>query len=103
MNLFVRGSAIVALVGAVALLAAGCGETVIDHAKEEALIEENLEKSVGQKVSSVECPSGVDVKKGKTFECTVKLQGGRQETVTVKILNSDADTEITNVQSAAGK
>ena len=81
----------------------GCGGVVIDHAKEEALIEENLEKSVGQKVSSVECPSGVEVEKGKTFECTVRLQGGKRETVTVKILNSDADTEITNVQSAAGK
>jgi hypothetical protein len=81
----------------------GCGGVVIDHAKEEALIEENLEKSVGQKVSSVECPSGVEVEKGKTFECTVRLQGGRRETVTVKILNSDADTEITNVQSVGGK
>ena len=58
---------------------------------------------MGQKVSSVECPSGVEVEKGKTFECTVKLKGGKQETVTVKILNSDADTEITNVQSVGGK
>ncbi len=75
----------------------GCGGVVIDHAKEEALIEENLQKSVGQQVSSVECPSGVGVEKGKTFECTVKLKGGKQETVTVKILNSDADTEITDI------
>jgi len=83
--------------------ALGCGGVVIDDAKEEALIEENLEKTVGQRVSSVDCPSDVDVKKGKTFECTVELAGGRSEKVTIKILNSDADTEITNVESAGGK
>ena len=102
MSLLVRFGALAAL-ALTALGVLGCGGVVIDHAKEEALIEENLQKSVGQKVSSVECPSGVEVEKGKTFECTVKLNGGRQEAVTVKILNSDADTEITNVQSAAGK
>ena len=102
MSLLVRFGALAAL-ALTALGVLGCGGVVIDHAKEEALIEENLQKSVGQKVSSVECPSGVGVEKGKTFECTVKLKGGKQETVTVKILNSDADTEITNVQSAGGK
>lgn len=81
----------------------GCGGVVIDHAKEEALIEENLTKSVGQKVSSVECPSGIEVEKGRTFECTVKLENGKLEQVTIKILNSDADTEITNVKSGSGK
>ena len=102
MSLLARFAALTAL-GLASLGALGCGGTVIDHVKEEALIEENLQKSVGQKVSSVECPSGVEVEKGKTFECTVSFQGGKQEAVTVKILNSDADTEITNVQSGGGK
>lgn len=79
-------------------LAAGCGETVIDSAKTEGAIEENLENSVGQKVSSVDCPSGVEVKAGGTFECTVMLKGGKQETVTLKILNSDADVELTDIK-----
>lgn len=87
----------------VVFLAVGCGETVIDSAKTEGAIEENLEKSVGQKVSSVECPSGVEVKAGKTFECTVSLKGGKQETATLKILNSDADVEVTNLKSDNGK
>lgn len=81
----------------------GCGETVIDSAKTEGAIEENLEKSVGQKVASVECPSGVKVEKGNTFECSVKLQNGREETATLKVLNSDADVELTDIQSAGGK
>lgn len=84
-------------------LAVGCGETVIDSAKTEAAIEENLEKSVGQKVSSVDCPSGVEVKAGRSFDCTVSLNGGKKETATLKILNSNADVEVTNLKPASGK
>jgi NAD(P)H-hydrate repair Nnr-like enzyme with NAD(P)H-hydrate epimerase domain len=92
-----RSGAFAALALAV-LLAAGCGETVIDDAKTEAAIEENLQKSVGQKVSSVDCPSGVEVKTDKTFDCTVSLAGGKEETATLKILNSDADVEVTDLK-----
>jgi NAD(P)H-hydrate repair Nnr-like enzyme with NAD(P)H-hydrate epimerase domain len=94
-----RSGAVAALL-AVAFLAAGCGGTVIDDAKTEAAIEENLEKSVGQKVSSVDCPSGVEVKAGKTFDCTVSLAGGTQETATLKIRNSNADVEVTDLKAS---
>jgi NAD(P)H-hydrate repair Nnr-like enzyme with NAD(P)H-hydrate epimerase domain len=97
MSWLVRSGAVAALL-AVAFLAAGCGETVIDDAKTEAAIEENLQKSAGQKVSSVDCPSGVEVKAGKTFECTVVLAGDKHETATLKIINSNADVEVTNLQ-----
>lgn len=93
-------------VGALALalfIAVGCGETVIDSAKTEAAIEENLQKSVGQEVSSVDCPSGVEVKAGDTFDCTVTLENGKRETATLKIINSDADVEVTNLESDSGK
>jgi hypothetical protein len=102
MTMLSRSSVPIALVLAV-FLAAGCGETVIDSAKTEAAIEENLEKSVGQKVGSVNCPSGVEVKAGTTFDCTVTLAGGKTETATLKILNSDADVEVTNLKSDSGK
>ncbi len=98
-----RFAALTALIIAVPIAVAGCGETVIDSAKTEAAIEENLEKSVGQKVASVDCPSGVEVKAGTTFECTVSLQNGGRETATLKILNSDADVEVTDLKSAGGK
>jgi len=102
MSLPCRFAALAAL-ALVVLLAAGCGETVIDSAKTEGAIEENLEKSVGQKVASVECPSNVEVKAGKTFECTVSLKGGKTETATLKIINSDADVEVTDLKSGGGK
>ena len=82
----------------IALFAIGCGETVIDDVKTEEAIEANLTKSVGQKVTSVDCPSGVEVEAGKTFECEVKLDGGKTETATLKIVNSDADVEVTDLQ-----
>lgn len=97
-----RSGALTALALA-ALLATGCGGTVIDSAKTEAAIEENLEKSVGQKVSSVECPSGVEVDAGKTFDCTVSLKSGKSETAVLKILNSDADVEVSELKSGSGK
>ena len=102
MSLVGRLGAVAAL-GLLLTLAAGCGETVIDSAKTEGAIEENLEKSVGQKVASVDCPSGVKVEKGNTFECSVKLKNGKTETATLKVLNSDADVELTDIKSAGGK
>jgi Domain of unknown function (DUF4333) len=82
------------------LYAIGCGGTVIDAAKTEDAIEQNLEKSAGQKVSSVDCPSDVEVEAGATFECAVDVQGGKDQMATLKILNEDADIEITKLQPA---
>jgi Domain of unknown function (DUF4333) len=97
-----RSSALAALASAV-LIAVGCGGTVIDPSKIEDQLEAYLENSQGKSVSSVDCPSGVDVKAGNTFDCTVNLSGGRGETVTVKILNSDADIGIVNIKSGGDK
>lgn len=92
-----RSGALAALL-TVLFLAQGCGETVIDDAKTEAAIEDNLQQSVGQKVTSVDCPSGVEVETDATFDCTVSLAGGKEETATLKILNEDADVEVTDLR-----
>jgi NAD(P)H-hydrate repair Nnr-like enzyme with NAD(P)H-hydrate epimerase domain len=97
MRLLVRTGAVFAL-PLLVFLAVGCGETVIDDAKTEAAIEQNLEDSVGQKVATVDCPSGVEVEPGETFDCTVSLAGGKEETATLKILNEDADVEVTDLK-----
>lgn len=102
MSLLSRSSALAALAIAV-FVAVGCGETVIDPSKIEDQLEAYVEKSQQVSVSSADCPSGVEVKAGNTFDCTVNLAGGKVETVTVKILNSDADTEITNIKSGGDK
>lgn len=83
------------------IFVAACGETVIDDVKTEDAIEQNLKTSANKKVAAVECPSGVEVEADATFDCTVTLAGGKEETATMKILNEDADIELTNLK--AGK
>jgi Domain of unknown function (DUF4333) len=95
-----RLGALAALIAAAVVVAGGCGETVIDDAKTEAAIEQNLEKSLGKKVSSVECPSDVEVKADASFDCVVTLTSGKEETASLKIINEDADVEVTGLQPA---
>jgi hypothetical protein len=79
------------------LAVAGCGETVIDSAKTEGAIEHDLEKSVGLKIASVDCPSDVEVKAGTKFQCVVTETGGKKQTATLKILNEDADVSLVDL------
>jgi len=86
-------------VAALALLAAafaavGCGETVIDDVKAEGAIKSSLEKSLDEKIKTVECPADVEVEAGKTFTCAVSSSAGDQATATLKILNEDADVSL---------
>ena len=99
MSLLGRSGALAVLAFAV-LLVAGCGDTVIDDTKTEDAIEQNLESSLGKKVTAVECPSGVEVEAGASFDCDVTLTGGKEETASLKILNDDADVEVTGLQPA---
>ena len=87
------------LLGAVGILAfaVGCGETVIDSAKTEDALQANLSKSLETKVTSVDCPSDVEVEPKASFTCTVQLSGGEQQTATLKILNEDADVSVTKL------
>jgi hypothetical protein len=79
------------------LAVAGCGETVIDSAKTEGAIEHDLEKSVGLKIASVDCPSDIEVKTGTKFQCVVTETGGKKQTATLKILNEDADVSLVDL------
>jgi NAD(P)H-hydrate repair Nnr-like enzyme with NAD(P)H-hydrate epimerase domain len=94
MSLSCRSSALLALVVA-AFIASGCGETVIDQTKVQEQIKASAEKSGRtDDVSSVDCPSGIEVDPGAKFSCTVHLAGGQTETATLKIRNKDADLDF---------
>jgi NAD(P)H-hydrate repair Nnr-like enzyme with NAD(P)H-hydrate epimerase domain len=82
-----------ALIAFAALGTAGCGGKVIDDQKAETAIKADFERSTGVKVTSVDCPGNVDVKPGATFDCTVNAASGRSATVTLKILNDNADVK----------
>ena len=78
-----------------AFFAFGCGgDTVIDSEKAEGAIGTNLERSLHEKVTSVACPSGQKVEVGATFSCTVDFSNGKHATVTLKIRNDKADTDL---------
>jgi hypothetical protein len=84
--------ALVAALAVLAFVATGCGETVIDDAKIEDTIKADVEKSRGEKVKSVDCPSP-EVDPGATFSCVVYYPNGKQATYTLKIRNEDADLD----------
>ena len=90
---------LVVAVATAALVAAGCGETVIDSVKTEAAIQSNLEKSLHHKVSSVSCPSEQKVEPNATFDCAVDFSNGKKATATLKILNKNADVSLINLQA----
>ncbi len=74
--------------------ASGCGETVIDSAKLEDTIKANVERSLHEKVTSVDCPSDQKVEVGKTFTCTIEFSNGKHATSTWKIRNKEADVSL---------
>jgi hypothetical protein len=80
--------ALVLLAGVVALY--GCG-TVVDREKLQDTLEVSLERSLSEKIKSVECPSDVSVDPGATFTCTVIFSDDRREIATLRIRNEDAD------------
>lgn len=88
-----RGRLFGVALAATALLAAGCGKTVIDDQKTEAAIKQNLQGQVGGTVRTVSCPDGQEVKAGATFECDVQTSQGTV-VARLKILNDDADVQI---------
>jgi len=92
----------IALAVAAALAVSGCGETVIDDVKAEGAIQDSLEKSLDAKVTSVECPSDQEVEAGKRFDCTADVDGD-PVTVTLKILNDDADVKIVGLKPGSGQ
>lgn len=94
-----RLAVVIAVIGA-AVAVLGCGDTVLDSAKMEETLKASLPSSVGEKVVSVDCPSGVKVEKGTTFECTVKPEKGAEQVATIEIRNQNADTSVINLRPA---
>jgi NAD(P)H-hydrate repair Nnr-like enzyme with NAD(P)H-hydrate epimerase domain len=83
-----------------AVFVVGCGETVIDSAKMEDQLKASLSNSLGEKVVSADCPSGIKVEKGTTFDCEIKPAKGAEQVATIEIRNQNADTSVINLRPA---
>ena len=70
-------------VGVVASAAAGCGgeKTIDDEAVERYVREDSQAPGL---IEAVDCPSGVEVEDGATFECEVHTKGDGLEVVTLR-------------------
>jgi Domain of unknown function (DUF4333) len=110
-----------AAIGALALAAAGCGETLLDATKTEEQLESSLEKSLpsafegkagqelaeeigvsaGEGIESVECPTDQEVETGAEFTCTVTFDNGSQAYETLKIVNDNADLNALGLSAEA--
>lgn len=88
-----------ALAIALAFASAGCGDTVIDAGKTEDTIRASLEKSLGEAIKTVDCPSSQKVEPGATFTCAVVFPDSGRKTVTLKIRNADADLSVVGLQA----
>jgi hypothetical protein len=102
MSFLGRSGVLLGLIVAMAFFV-GCGETVIDASKTEDALKANLSRSLETKVSSVDCPSDEKVEAGRTFTCSVKLAGGKEETATLKILNENADVSVVKLSEQTGR
>jgi hypothetical protein len=80
------------------LFAVGCGETILDLSKAEDQIKASVEESPGDKVTSVDCPSDVEVEPQTKFTCTVRLAGGETKTATLLIRDEDANLDLLRLQ-----
>jgi hypothetical protein len=94
-----RVSALALLVAIAVVAAPGCGKTVIDDVKTEETLKQEIEDSQGQKVTSVDCPSGVEVEPKTSFNCTIKMAKGEDQTAVLRIENEDADVSVVELRS----
>jgi hypothetical protein len=92
-----RSGAVVALALAV-FLAVGCGGTVLDAASTEEQVKANVESTQKEKVSSVDCPSDVQIEAGAKFSCTVRLKQGGSATAVLLIRDEDANLDFVKLE-----
>jgi hypothetical protein len=81
-------------VGAAAL--AGCGTKVIDQGKAQKFTKQVVVAN-GAAAKSVKCPSGVEVKKGKTFKCTAVLTSGQAFKLTFQMTDTKGTVRLVNI------
>jgi NAD(P)H-hydrate repair Nnr-like enzyme with NAD(P)H-hydrate epimerase domain len=98
MSLLRRSGALAAPVLAV-FLWAGCGGTELDAAATEEQVAQSAEEARQEKVSSVDCPSGVKIEPGTEFSCTVRFSNGKTATATLKIRDEDANLDFVRLGS----
>jgi Domain of unknown function (DUF4333) len=84
-----------AIVGVGALALTGCGSKVIDQTKAEKFTKQIVAANGGT-ATKVKCPSNVDVKKGKTFDCAATLSNGQKFKITFQMTDNSGTVKFVN-------
>jgi Domain of unknown function (DUF4333) len=77
---------------------AGCGGTTLDDKSLEEALPHDLRPAVSEPIKSASCPSGIDVEKGKEFDCEIVLADGTRETVRLRLTDDKADYEFLSLR-----
>ena len=83
-----------AALACLALFAGACGsKSQLDTSKLEGEIQKGLAQRTGIAIKTVDCPSGVEPKKGDRFTCTATT--ARNERVVVRVTQDDSKGAVT--------
>ncbi len=74
------------------LMPSACGTAVVRQSSEVSLVRKGLAATNVGPAKSINCPSDVAMKVGKTLDCHVKLARGGTATLTLKIDKVNGDT-----------
>jgi Domain of unknown function (DUF4333) len=88
------GKVVVALAGALSVLAIGCGEETLDTDDLQSTISSGLEEQVGVAPESVECPDDITVEEGSEFQCTGTAPNGDEFTIDVTQTDDEGNIEF---------
>jgi hypothetical protein len=91
----VRGLAVRAGVGACLALAACGGTTTLDadDLEEQLRVQLSEDAGVDADAVTVQCPSGIELEAGRTFECELTAPNGDLVTVEVTLTDDDGGFE----------
>jgi len=69
---------------------AGCGSTTIDSGKAQSF----LNGAIQPTPKTVKCPSGIQAKKGRSFDCSVVAVNGLRYRVTLHIIDDSGHVKV---------
>ena len=91
-----RAAPALALAPLAAIAFTGCARKIDEH-DAEAKIADLVKRQSGARMA-VDCPGGVEAKKGVRFTCEARVDGGGPVEIAVELVNDDGAFKVTGVR-----